>query len=203
MSDYLDSYTAENDFELKAVELPDFNMIARISQGNNSSSGQTKTVKSLGYGNKPNASDELTDSDIDKLYEHDLLGTHAPLPLTNLLHLTLTLVLGMRGGKEQRDLKFGDICIGVDSQAPTTSTVSHPSCSQTIAPVSTQMTSDNRMSSYFQGNNYINGGTFNFFSYSGNDKRQHETDSLPEQAPQKKFKRILPYITFSDDSDSD
>ena len=66
------------------------------------------------------------------------------------------------------------------------------------------MTSDNRMSSYFQGNNYIHGGTFNFFSYSGNDKRQQherETDSLPEQAPQKKFKSILP-LTFSD-SDSD
>ena len=63
------------------------------------------------------------------------------------------------------------------------------------------MTSDNRMSSYFQGNNYIHGGTFNFFSYSGNDKRQYETDSLLEQAPQKKFKRILP-LTFSD-SDSD
>ena len=50
----------------------------------------------MGYGNKPNASDELTYSGIDKLYEHSLLGTHAPLPLTNLLNLTLTLVLGMR-----------------------------------------------------------------------------------------------------------
>lgn len=42
MSDYLDSYTAaivgqileENDFELEAVELPDINMIATISQEN-------------------------------------------------------------------------------------------------------------------------------------------------------------------------
>ncbi|VDI58661.1 Hypothetical predicted protein [Mytilus galloprovincialis] len=156
----------------------------------------------------------------------------------------------MRGGKEQKDLNFGDICIGVDSQGgeylclyierqtntrqgndpnnmkqiktkalanpdknrcpvnafrifqtPTTSRVSHPSCSQTIAPVSTQ-TSDNRMSSYCQGNNYINGGTFNFCSYSEIEKRQHETDSLPEQTPQKKFKGITP-LTCSDDSDSD
>lgn len=67
---------------------------------------------------------------------------------------------------------------------PTTvsSIVSHTSCSRTIALVSTQMISDHRMSSYFQVRNYSHGGTFNFFSYTGNEKRQHETVFLPEQA---------------------
>ena len=74
-----------------------------------------KQLKSSGYGNKPNASDELTDTDIDKLFQHGLLGVHAPLPLINLLHFTLSFVFGMREGKEQRDLVLSDIEIGCDS----------------------------------------------------------------------------------------
>lgn len=72
-----------------------------------------KQLESSGYGNKPNASDELTDT--DKLFQHGLLGVHAPLPLINLLHFTLSCVLGMRGGKEQRDHVLSDIEIGCDS----------------------------------------------------------------------------------------
>lgn len=74
-----------------------------------------KQLKSLGYGNKPNASDELTDADIEKLFNCGLLGVHAPQPLINLLHLTLCMQLGMRGGKEQKDLKLGDVIIEVDA----------------------------------------------------------------------------------------
>ena len=44
-----------------------------------------------------------------------MLGVHSPLSLVNLLHLTFSTTLGMRGGKEQRDLKLGDIIIGKDS----------------------------------------------------------------------------------------
>ena len=63
-----------------------------------------KQAKGLGYGNKPNASDELTDEDINKLFDCSLLGVHSPLALVNFLHLTFSMSLGMRGGKEQRDL---------------------------------------------------------------------------------------------------
>ncbi|CAC5407245.1 unnamed protein product [Mytilus coruscus] len=101
--------TDEKKSTLSITKGPEFEKCRTVLQA------KQKQLKSLGYGNKENASDELTDSDINKLYEQDLLGTHAPLPLTNLLYLTLTLVIGMRGGKEQRDLNFGDICIGVNS----------------------------------------------------------------------------------------
>jgi hypothetical protein len=59
-------------------------------------------------------SDELIDTEFDKLFQHGLLGVHAFLPLINLLHFTLSFVLGMMGGKE-RDLALGDIEIGGDS----------------------------------------------------------------------------------------
>ena len=53
--------------------------------------------------NKLNASDELTDEDINKLFDCSLLGVHSPLALVHFLHLTFSMSLGMRGGKEQRD----------------------------------------------------------------------------------------------------
>jgi hypothetical protein len=59
-----------------------------------------KQLKGLWYGNKPNASDELTDEDINKLFDCSLLGVHSPLALVNFLHLTFSMSLGMRGGKE-------------------------------------------------------------------------------------------------------
>jgi len=40
---------------------------------------------------------------------------HVPLPLINLLHFTLSFVLSMSGGKEQRYLALSDIEIGGDS----------------------------------------------------------------------------------------
>ena len=35
-----------------------------------------KQLNALGYGEQPNASDEITDSDIEKLFDHGLLGYH-------------------------------------------------------------------------------------------------------------------------------
>ena len=71
-------------------------------------------LKANGYGNKPNESDELTDCDIDKLFECKQLGHETPEQVVNLLHVTFSLVLGMRGGKEQHDLKWGDVEIMSD-----------------------------------------------------------------------------------------
>ena len=74
-----------------------------------------KHQKGLGYGNKHNASDEITDEDINQLFDCSLLGVHSPLALVNFPHLTFSMSLGMSGGKEQRDLKFGDIVIDKDA----------------------------------------------------------------------------------------
>jgi hypothetical protein len=47
---------------------------------------------------------------------------HAPLPLINFLHFTLSFVLSMSGGKEQRYLVLSDIEIGGDSSGKDMST---------------------------------------------------------------------------------
>ena len=76
---------------------------------NNAMKAKLAYLKSQGYGSKPHESDELTDEDIDHLFQYKLLGNKTPQQVVNLLHITFSLVMGMRGGKEQRELKWGDI----------------------------------------------------------------------------------------------
>jgi hypothetical protein len=52
-----------------------------------------KQLKALGYDNQPNVSDEITDSDIEILFDQGLLGVYSPLALVNLLHLTFFTTL--------------------------------------------------------------------------------------------------------------
>lgn len=83
-------------------------------QSNAALVAKQKNLKTQGLGNRPNEADELTDTDIEQLFHEGILGIHNPEALINLLHLNFSLVLGMRGGKEQKQLKWGDIQIEVD-----------------------------------------------------------------------------------------
>ena len=73
-----------------------------------------KNLEAQCLGNRPNKADELTGTDIEQLFHEGCLGVHNPEALINLLHLNFSLVLGMREGKEQKQLKWRDIQIEVD-----------------------------------------------------------------------------------------
>ncbi|CAB4012922.1 zinc finger MYM-type 2-like [Paramuricea clavata] len=68
-----------------------------------------KQLKKQGKGNKPNASVALTTSELNTLYEKDLLGTRSPESLLNTLWLNNTMHFGLRGCKEHRDMCWGDV----------------------------------------------------------------------------------------------
>ena len=68
-----------------------------------------KYLKAQGYGNRPNESDEITDDDIEKSFQGGQLGHQTPQQTVNLLHLSCSLLFGMRGGLEQRNIKWSDI----------------------------------------------------------------------------------------------
>lgn len=99
----LDRYLKSKNYSFQVNKGPMF------PHSNNCIKAKMTHLKSEGYGNRPNESDELTDEDIDKLFEAGLLGHESPQQVVNLLHITFSLLFGMRGGKEQRDLKWGDI----------------------------------------------------------------------------------------------
>jgi hypothetical protein len=105
----LDRYLRQKNSNLNVNSGPQFAKCREVLKA------KQKHQKGLGYGNKHNASDEITDEDINKLFDCSLLGVHSPLALVNFPHLTFSMSLGMSGGKEQRDLKFGDIVIDKDA----------------------------------------------------------------------------------------
>ena len=74
-----------------------------------------KQLKRLGKGNKPQAASSLTPEEIDILYEKKEMGISSAKALINTLWFNNCLHFGLRGGKEQRDLKWGDIVLKVDS----------------------------------------------------------------------------------------
>ena len=74
-----------------------------------------KQLKRVGKGNKPQEASPLTKEEIDILYRRGVMGIHSPEALINTLWFNNCLHFGLRGGKEQRDLKWGDITLKIDS----------------------------------------------------------------------------------------
>lgn len=105
----LDRYLRQKIYNVNVNSGPQFAKCREILKA------KKKQTKGLGFGNKPNASDELTDEEINKLFDCSLLGVHSPHALVNFLHLTFSMSLCMKDGNEQRDLKFGDIVIDKDA----------------------------------------------------------------------------------------
>ena len=66
-------------------------------------------LKAKGFENKPVTSDCLTDEEIEKLYASKCLGIESPQAVINTLWLNSTIHFGLRGGKEQRELCWGDV----------------------------------------------------------------------------------------------
>ena len=73
-----------------------------------------KALKSSGKGNKPNASCSLTGSEEDELYRKGQLGSETPEEMLITLWFKSTTHSGIRGGKEHRNLCWGDIQIKED-----------------------------------------------------------------------------------------
>jgi len=71
---------------------------------------QTERVKEKRKrGNRSNASIALTSDELNTLYEKGLLGTRNPEALLNTLWLNRTMHFGLRGCKEHRDMRWGDV----------------------------------------------------------------------------------------------
>ena len=70
-----------------------------------------KHLKQLGKGNKPNEASSLTSEERDILFGGKEMGFSSPKALINTLWLNNCMHFGLRGGKEQRELKWGDVVL--------------------------------------------------------------------------------------------
>jgi hypothetical protein len=66
-------------------------------------------------GNKPNAADPLTDIEINKFYDDNLLGADYPRAVQNTIYLNNNYHFGLRGVTEHYSLCWGDITLKMDT----------------------------------------------------------------------------------------
>ena len=72
-----------------------------------------KELKRQRKGNRPKATTALSDKEIDILYSKKVLGLSSPQALVNTVWLNIMLHFGLRGCKEQRELRWGDVVLKV------------------------------------------------------------------------------------------
>jgi hypothetical protein len=75
-----------------------------------------KDLKSEGKGNLSGKSDAITDEEVDKLWEHELLGVKNPESMINSLWLFTAIYFALRGSDEHRPMAWGNICVQTDSE---------------------------------------------------------------------------------------
>jgi hypothetical protein len=106
----IDRYLRKNGYPVSLLNDKEFSEAQDILKK------KKKQIKSLGTGNKPNSADPLTDEEIEQLYSEGVLGNGTPRSLLKTVWLNNCIFFGMRPGKEQRDLCWGDLELKVDAE---------------------------------------------------------------------------------------
>ena len=106
----IDRHLRKNNYGFSMLNDKEFHEVQAILKK------KQKQLKSIGKGNRPNAADPLSDEDIDTFYSRKVLGIHSPRALLNTLWMNNSTFFGMRPGKEQRDLCWGDLILKIDSE---------------------------------------------------------------------------------------
>ena len=75
-----------------------------------------KSLKQQGKGNRPNAADSITDTEIEKLWSSQALGDHSPKNLQMTIWFCLCIHMGMRGRDEHHRYRFGDFTLKFTSE---------------------------------------------------------------------------------------
>ena len=75
-----------------------------------------KELKRQGKGNKPKVTTALSDEEIDIFYSKKVLGLSSPQARVNTVWLNNRLHFDLRGCKEQRELRWGDVVLKSDSE---------------------------------------------------------------------------------------
>ena len=75
-----------------------------------------KQLKRDGKGNKPFEDASLTQEQIDIRYSSGAFGCNSPQVLINTLWYNNCVNFGLRSGKEQHDLKWGDVVLKIETE---------------------------------------------------------------------------------------
>ena len=73
-----------------------------------------RELRKQGKRNNPNATEALTNEDIERIFDKNQFGIHDPDVLSRTMWFLLTLHFGPRARHEARQMKFGDIVLKKD-----------------------------------------------------------------------------------------
>ena len=76
---------------------------------------KVKHLKQEGNGNRPNRAEALTFEEEEQMWNSGAFGCDTPLALTRTIWYLLTLLFGLRGRNEARQMTWGDVKLKVDS----------------------------------------------------------------------------------------
>ena len=82
-----------------------------ISKKQETLKAKQKQLKRYGLGNRPKATTALTNDEIEILFNKTLLGLSSPQALLNTVWLNNMIHFGLRGCKEQREFRWGDMIV--------------------------------------------------------------------------------------------
>ena len=106
----IDRYLRKNNYGFSVLNNKEFHEVQDILKK------KQKQLKSIGKGNQSNAADPLSDKDIATFYSCGVVGIDSPRAVLNALWLNNCIYFEMRPGKEQRDLRWGDLQLKTDSE---------------------------------------------------------------------------------------
>jgi len=106
----IDQHLRKNNYGFSMLNDKEFHEVQDILKK------KQKQLKSIRKGNRPNTVEALSDEDIDTFYCCKVLGIHSSRALLNTLWMNNCTFSGMRPGKEQRDLCWGDLQLKTDSE---------------------------------------------------------------------------------------
>ena len=107
----IDRYLRKNNYGFSVLNDKEFHEVQHTLKK------KQKQLKSIAKENDPmQRIDPLSDEDIATFYSCGVVGIDSPRALLNALWLNNCIYFGMRPGKEQRDLCWGDLQLKTDSE---------------------------------------------------------------------------------------
>ncbi|XP_077987470.1 uncharacterized protein KIAA1958-like [Glandiceps talaboti] len=101
----IDRYLNEQGYKLSIVRDKEFTSSQKILKAKRSQ------LRKEGRGNKPNAAEELTEREENRLYESGVIGHHSPEALLFVVWLNNQKHFGFRGCQESRQMTWGDVTL--------------------------------------------------------------------------------------------
>ena len=169
----IDRYLRKNNYGFSVLNDKEFYELQDILKK------KEKQLKSIGKGSRSNVADPLSVEDIATFYSCEVLGIDSPRALLNALWLKNCISFGLRPGKEQRDLCWGDLQLKTDSEGNRFVEFSQERQTKTRTGENPQNLREKKHQMYENKNNPVRYPINTYLAY----KNHRPTDMITDKSP--------------------